>query len=512
MSAAAKTPAASASYASSAAASVVSAGWEVVIGLEVHVQLLTRTKAFCPCEAVFGAPPNTHVCPVCLGLPGALPVLNDRAVDFALAAALALECNIAATSIFARKNYFYPDLPKGYQISQFDRPLAEGGRVPIDVAPEGGGPPVTREIPLVRIHLEEDAGKSLHGEGAAASADTRIDLNRCGTPLIEIVSTPAMRRPEEAVAYLESLRRIVQYLGISDGDMSQGSLRCDANVSVRRTGDALLGTKAEVKNLNSIKSVEKAIGVEARRQVAILEAGGRVEQATLLWDDKREEVRPMRSKEDAHDYRYFPEPDLMPLVVDAARLERVRAALPELPHAKRARFAAAYGIPAYDAGVLASSRELADWFEELAGECGDGKAASNWTMGEVLRVVKERGASIREFPIAPLRLAGLVKLAVSGAITSSAAKAVFAKMLDSTDSAAEIVEREGLAQVSDEGALAKLVDEVLAAHPGQVEQYLGGKPQLFGFLMGQVIKASRGKANPQIATKLLQERLGGRPA
>lgn len=493
------------------ATSVVPAGWELVVGLEVHVQLATKTKAFCGCMSVFGAPPNSHVCPVCLGLPGALPVLNDRAVDFSLLAALALECNIATTSIFARKNYFYPDLPKGYQISQFDRPLAEGGRVPIDVAPEGGGAVETRLIPLVRIHLEEDAGKSLHGEGAAASADTRIDLNRCGTPLIEIVSTPAMSRPEEAGAYLESLRRIVQYLGISDGDMSQGSLRCDANVSVRRVGETKLGTKAEVKNLNSIKMVEKAIGVEARRQVALLEAGGRVEQATLLWDDKREEVRPMRSKEDAHDYRYFPEPDLMPLAIDDARLARVRASMPELPHAKRARFVAAYGIPAYDAGVLAATQGIADWFEEVARASGDGKAASNWTMGEVLRVVKESGVSIREFSITPSRLAGLLALVASGAISNAAAKSVFAKMLESGDDAAAIVEREGLAQVSDESELVKIVDEVIAAHPGQVADFRAGKPQLFGFLMGQVMKASRGKANPPVATKLLQDRLGSGP-
>lgn len=486
-------------------------GWETVIGLEVHVQLLTQTKAFCGCTTVFGAPPNTHVCPVCLGLPGALPVLNERAVDFALLAAMALECDIAPVSIFARKNYFYPDLPKGYQISQYDRPLALGGRVPIDLVPEGGGTPVTQEIPLVRIHLEEDAGKSLHGEGDAKNADTRIDLNRCGTPLIEIVSTPAMRRPEEAGAYLESLRRIVQYLGISDGDMSQGSLRCDANVSVRRVGDPNLGTKTEVKNLNSIKMVERAIVVESKRQIQVIEAGGRIEQMTLLWDERREEVRPLRSKEDAHDYRYFPEPDLMPLVVDDARRARVQGLLPELPHAKRARFVERYGIPPYDAGVLAASRDLADWFEVLAKASGDGKAASNWTMGEVLRILKERGITIREFPVEPERLAGLVRLVVGGTISSAAGKTVFAAMLESKDDANTIVEREGLGQVSDESALLRVVDEVIAAHPGQVEQFRAGKTQLFGFIMGQVMKASRGKANPTIATRLLEERLKAAP-
>jgi aspartyl-tRNA(Asn)/glutamyl-tRNA(Gln) amidotransferase subunit B len=481
--------------------------WETVIGLEVHVQLSTRTKAFCGCESVFGAPPNTRVCPVCLGLPGALPVLNDRAVDDAVLAAMALECEIAEVSIFARKNYFYPDLPKGYQISQYDRPLASGGRVPIDIGGE------MREIPLVRIHLEEDAGKSLHAEGEAQGAESRIDLNRCGTPLIEIVSTPSLRRAEEAGAYLESLRRIVQYLGISDGDMSQGSLRCDANVSVRKTGASEFGTKTEVKNLNSIKMVEKAIQVEARRQIEILEKGGKIEQATLLWDDRREEVRPMRMKEDAHDYRYFPEPDLMPLVVDSKRLARVRERLLELPFARRARFVMQYDLPPYDAGVLTASRDLADWFEEVARASGDGKAASNWTMGEVLRVLKERGGSIRDFPIAPVRLAALLHLVRDGKITSSAAKSVFATMLEKGESPEEIVEREGLAQISDTSSLEKIVDEVIRDNAGQVETYRSGKSQVFGYLMGQVMKASRGKANPQVATRLLEERLkSGNPA
>ena len=481
--------------------------WETVVGLEVHVQLSTRTKAFCGCEVVFGAPPNTRVCPVCLGLPGALPVLNDRAVDDALLAAMALNCDIADVSIFARKNYFYPDLPKGYQISQYDRPLANGGRVPIDVGGE------MREIALVRIHLEEDAGKSLHGEGEAAGAETRIDLNRCGTPLIEIVSTPAFRTAEEAGAYLESLRRIVQYLGISDGDMSQGSLRCDANVSVRRIGAAELGTKTEVKNLNSIKMVEKAIQVEARRQIQILEKGGTIEQATLLWDDRREEVRPMRMKEDAHDYRYFPEPDLMPLVVDEARLARVRERLLELPFARRARFVQQYDLPPYDAGVLTASRDLADWFEEVARASGDGKAASNWTMGEVLRVLKERGRSIRDFPIAPARLAALLRLVREGKITGSAAKSVFATMLETGEGAEEIVDREGLSQISDQSSLEKIVDDVIRENATQVETYRSGKSQVFGYLMGQVMKASRGKANPQVATRLLEERLkSGHPA
>jgi aspartyl-tRNA(Asn)/glutamyl-tRNA(Gln) amidotransferase subunit B len=370
-----------------------------------------------------------------------------------------------------------------------------------------------REIELVRIHLEEDAGKSLHAEGEAQGAESRIDLNRCGTPLIEIVSTPSLRRAEEAGAYLESLRRIVQYLGISDGDMSQGSLRCDANVSVRKTGASEFGTKTEVKNLNSIKMVEKAIQVEARRQIEILEKGGKIEQATLLWDDRREEVRPMRKKEYAHDYRYFPEPDLMPLVVDSKRLARVRERLLELPFARRARFVKEYDLPPYDAGVLTASRDLADWFEEVARASGDGKAASNWTMGEVLRVLKERGGSIRDFPIAPVRLAALLRLVRDGKITTSAAKSVFGTMLEKGESPEEIVEREGLAQISDTSSLEKIVDEVIRDNAGQVETYRSGKSQVFGYLMGQVMKASRGKANPQVATRLLEERLkSGNPA
>ena len=388
--------------------------WETVIGLEVHVQLDTRTKIFCGCSSAFGAPPNTNVCPVCLGLPGALPVLNDRAIDMALATCLALECDVPETSIFARKNYFYPDLPKGYQISQYDRPLALGGRVPVEI--EGD----RRALPLTRIHLEEDAGKSLHDE-AAGTADSRIDLNRCGTPLLEIVSEPALREPAEATAFLESLRQIVRYLGVSDGDMSQGSLRCDANVSVRRSGEPALGTKTEVKNLNSIKMVEKAIGVEAARQIGKLEAGEAIGQETLSWDEAASTVRSMRSKEHAHDYRYFPEPDLMPLVVAAARRDRVQAAIPELPFAKRDRFVAEHGIPEYDAGVLTASRDVADWYEDLAARTGDTKLASNWTMGEVLRVVKDGSGEIVDFPITPERLAGLLGAVKAGTISGSAA-------------------------------------------------------------------------------------------
>jgi aspartyl-tRNA(Asn)/glutamyl-tRNA(Gln) amidotransferase subunit B len=480
--------------------------WETVIGLEVHVQLGTRTKIFCGCPVAFGAPANTNVCPVCLGLPGALPVLNDGAVDMALTTCVALECEVQETSIFARKNYFYPDLPKGYQISQYDRPLAIGGRVPIEIDGE------RRVVPLERIHLEEDAGKLMHDE-AAGRADSRIDLNRCGTPLLEIVSGPSLRRPAEAAAVLESLRQIVQYLGVSDGDMSHGSLRCDANVSVRRLADAELGTKTEVKNLNSIKMVEKAIEVESERQIAHLESGGKIEQETLLWDDDEGAVRPLRSKEHAHDYRYFPEPDLMPLVIDGARRQRVRGEIPELPFSKRDRFVEQYDLPEYDAGVLTASRDVADWFEDLAIRTDDPKAASHWTMGEVLRVRSERGGSVAGFPVSVDRLAELLSLVRAGTISVRAAKTVFAKMLETEEEPAAIVEREGLAQISDPSTMEAIVDDVLAAHPGQVAEFRSGKEKVLGFLVGEVMKASHGKANPKMANELLRERLqSGHPA
>jgi len=473
--------------------------WETVIGLEVHVQLGTRTKAFCACPNRFGDPPNTNVCPVCLGLPGALPVPNDAAVDLALRVAFALDCGVPDSSVFARKNYFYPDLPKGYQISQYERPLARGGVVPIEVDGE------EREVPLVRIHLEEDAGKSFHDE-TGASADSRLDLNRCGAPLIEIVSAPAMRHPAEAAAFLESLRRIVQYLGVSDADMSRGEMRCDANVSVREEGGAL-GTKTEVKNLNSIRMVEKAIGAEAARQVTRLEAGRAIGAATLLWDEKRGEVREMRSKEEPEDYRYFPEPDLPPLVIDAARRARARGALPELPFARRDRLIAELGLSPYAAGVITGSRALADGYEALAAACGDATLAANWTLGEVLRIQNETGAPAGGFPVDVAALAGLLRMVKEGRVSDSTARKVLGEMIDTGKSAAAVVEERGWAQLSDESEIAALVDEVLAGHAEQVEQVRAGNERVVSFLVGQVMKASGGRANPKVARDVLDRRI-----
>ncbi|MFN8178268.1 MAG: Asp-tRNA(Asn)/Glu-tRNA(Gln) amidotransferase subunit GatB [bacterium] len=471
------------------------------MGLEVHVQLDTVTKVFCACANRFGDPPNTNVCPVCLGLPGSLPVLNDRAVEQALLSVAALDCDVAPSSIFARKNYFYPDLPKGYQISQYERPLGVGGNIPIEVGGQRGA------VPLVRVHLEEDAGKSLHDE-TRRGGDTRLDLNRCGTPLLEIVTEPAIRRPEEAAACLESLRRLVRWLGVSDGDMSRASLRCDANVSVRRAGETALGTKTEVKNLNSIRAVERAIAREAERQIALLASGGRVEAATLLWDEGAGQVRPMRSKEDAPDYRYFPEPDLPPLVVERERVARVRAALPELPFARRDRLQAEYGIPSYDAGVLTESREIADFYEEVARACGDGKLASHWTMGEVLRVMNEEGVGVGGIGVTAAGLAELLGILRDGRLSVSAAKTVLAKMRETRRPAGDIVRAEGLTQVSDTSALAPLVDDVIARHPAQVAQVRAGEEKVLGFLVGQLMKSSGGKANPKLAREILARRIG----
>ena len=475
--------------------------FEPVIGLEIHAQLQTRTKIFCGCSTSFGAPPNSQVCPVCLGMPGALPVLNRAAVDYAIKAALALGCDIQPLSIFARKNYFYPDLPKGYQISQYERPLALGGG--LDISVEGR----VKHVGLTRIHMEEDAGKSLHEGFPDSDRRTYIDYNRSGVPLIEIVSEPDMRSAAEAAEFFERLRDILVWLGVNDGNMEEGSLRCDANVSVRPAGQERFGTKAEVKNLNSFRYVQKALEYEIERQIDLLEGGGRVIQETRLWDSAAGHTLSMRSKEEAHDYRYFPEPDLPPLVVDEARIAAVRGTMPELPEARRQRFVAAYGLPVYDAGVLTSSAGLADYFEKVAAATANPKAASNWVMGELLRTMKERGAAIEQVPLTPAALAGLIGLIDKGTISSSMAKEVFAKMYDSGRSAGEIVSAEGLAQNSDEGALLLIVKRVIAANAATVEQYRSGKTKGFGFLVGEVMKGSGGKANPKLANELLRREL-----
>ncbi len=473
--------------------------YEPVIGLEIHAQLNTRTKIFCGCSTAFGAGPNTQVCPVCLGLPGTLPVLNQRAVDYAVKAAIALGCDVQPESIFARKNYFYPDLPKGYQISQYERPLALRG-----------GLDITRgvmRVGLTRIHMEEDAGKSLHEGFFDSDRRTYVDYNRSGVPLIEIVTEPDMRSADEAAEFFEKLRDILVWLGVNDGNMEEGSLRCDANVSVRPVGQERFGTKAEVKNLNSFRYVRQALEYEIERQVEVLESGGRVIQETRLWDSAAGRTISMRSKEEAHDYRYFPEPDLPPVVVTAERIERLRSSMPELPEARRRRFVGAYGLPDYDAGVLTQSSALADYFEQVASAAGNPKAASNWVMGELLRTLKERGQSIETVPLAPASLAGLITLVDKGAISSSIAKDVFAKMYDSGRSADDIVAAEGLAQIGDESALASIVADVLTNHADAVAQYRAGKTATFGFLVGQVMKGTGGKANPKLANQILRREL-----
>jgi aspartyl-tRNA(Asn)/glutamyl-tRNA(Gln) amidotransferase subunit B len=475
--------------------------YEPVIGLEIHAQLLTHTKIFCGCRTRFGDPPNTHVCAVCAGLPGALPVLNRGAVDLAVRAALSLGCRINARSEFARKNYFYPDLPKGYQISQYDQPLASEGLVEI----AGAGAPV--RVAIARVHMEEDAGKSLH-EGFHDSAQrTYIDYNRSGVPLIEIVTEPDLRSAADAATFFETLRRLLVWLGVNDGNMEEGSLRCDANVSVRPSGTDMLGTKAEVKNLNSFRHLQKALDYEIARQIDLLAEGGRVVQETRLWDPAAARTVAMRSKEEAHDYRYFPEPDLPPLVFSAARVAALAEELPELPHVRRARFIAEYRLPEEDAGEMTRSRALAEYFEETARHAGNAKAARDWIMGELSRTLNERGVEIDQAGITPEALAGLVRLVDGGAINSTTAKTVFEKMYGTGRSAEEIVRREGLAQISDEDALATIVRDIMRAQPEAVAQYRAGKAASFGFLVGQVMKATAGKASPKVVNELLRREI-----
>lgn len=485
--------------------------FEAVIGLEIHAQLLTSTKIFCGCPTAFGAAPNAHTCPVCVGLPGALPVLNRHAVDLAMTAAVALGCDVQETSVFARKNYFYPDSPKGYQISQFEQPLALGGGVKLPRLRQGSGDAGSDErkfIRLTRIHMEEDAGKSLHDGFADSDRKTYLDFNRSGVPLIEIVSEPEMRTAQEAAAFFETLRQVLVWLGVNDGNMDEGSLRCDANVSVRRKGETKLGTKAEVKNVNSFRYLEKAIEYEIGRQIDVIENGGRVIQETRLFDAAQGKTNSMRSKEEAHDYRYFPDPDLPALVIDAARRERVVASMPELPEARRLRFIEDYAIPEYDAALLTQTRGVADYFEETARQSGSAKAASNWVMGEVLRNMKERQVEIGAVPITPAALAGLIAIVEKGTISSTVAKDVFAKMYDTGRGAAEIVSAEGLAQISDTSSLDPIVQKVIAAHPEIIAEIRAGKDRKFQFLVGQVMKETKGKGDPKMVTDLMKAAIG----
>jgi aspartyl-tRNA(Asn)/glutamyl-tRNA(Gln) amidotransferase subunit B len=477
------------------------ARYEPVIGLEVHCQLGTRTKIFCGCALAFGAPPNTNVCPVCLALPGALPVLSRQAVELAIRGALALDCTVNPVSRFARKNYFYPDSPKGYQISQYDQPLAEHGRV--DIVVDG----IAKAIGVTRIHMEDDAGKSQHEGFRDSTRYTYVDLNRSGTPLIEIVSEPDMRSADEAVAYFAQIKQALQFCGVSTCDMEKGHLRADANVSVRLKGAEKFGIRAEVKNLNSFRFLKQAIDFEIARQVAIAESGGRMMQETRLFDPETGETAGMRSKEDAHDYRYFPEPDLVPLRISEKWLADVRSAMPELPSAKRKRFIESYGLSEYDTDVLTQSRATGEYYDEVVSVSKDAKAAANWVMGDLAALLKGAGKAIDESPVSAGNLGELLKLIAGGELSGKLGKEVLAKMFESGEAAAAIMEREGLRQISDSGALGKIVDEVIAANPKQVEQYRSGKVAVIGFLVGQVMKQSRGQANPAAVNDLLKARL-----
>jgi aspartyl-tRNA(Asn)/glutamyl-tRNA(Gln) amidotransferase subunit B len=481
--------------------SAVTDRYEMVVGLEVHVQLLTRTKAFCSCDASYGAPPNVNTCPVCLALPGALPVLNEEAVRLAVRAALALDCTINETSIFARKNYFYPDLPKGYQISQFDRPLAEHGK--LEIGTNTDGTPVV--VRITRVHMEEDAGKSIHDRYPGATA---IDLNRSGVPLIEIVSEPDMRSAREAGAYLRALKQVIEYTGVSDANMEEGSLRVDANVSARIRGETTLGTKTEVKNMNSFSGVERALEVEFVRQCELLASGGTVHQQTMLWDANRGEVRPARSKEQSHDYRYFPEPDLPPLVLSRAWIDRVRAELPELPGAKQKRFVADYKLASAEIEVLTADAPLAAYFEESVRAGADAKGAANWVIRDVRQLLNS-GADLATLRLRPVALAQLLAMVRDGTVSHAAATRIFSIAAESGDAPIDIARRERLLQERDADALAGWVDQVLAENPDEAARFRAGEKKLLGVLVGQVMKLSKGRADPRAVNQLLSERAAG---
>ena len=475
--------------------------FESVIGLEIHAQLLTETKIFCGCSTKFGSAPNTHGCPVCLGLPGALPVLNRRAVEYGVRAALALRCAVQPVSVFARKNYFYPDLPKGYQISQYEQPLAINGCVEYESHGQ------LQSIRILRVHLEEDAGKSVHEGLSDSDRVTHLDFNRSGVPLIEIVTYPDLRSSEAAAEFFSRLRAILCEIQVSDGSMEEGSLRCDANVSVRPSGTSALGVKVEVKNINSFRFLQRALDYEFSRQVDLVNEGGIVSQETRLWDDAAGRTVAMRNKEEAHDYRYFPDPDLPPLKISEVLISEAREALPELPEARKQRFVSDYDLPEYDAQILTKSRDLSEYFEQTAQAAGNPKAASNWIIGQVSRKMRELGIEIDAVAVRPEALAGLITLVDAGLVSSSAGKVVFERMYESGESAQEVVDAEGLGQIDDEEALTGLVMAAIAKHPKMVEAYRGGKKGILGFFVGQVMQETRGKANPQLVSRLVRDKL-----
>lgn len=479
----------------------MSGDYEIVIGLEVHVELRTNSKIFCGCTTAFGGEPNSHVCPVCLGLPGALPVLNKKAVDYAIQTGLALNCDIAETSTFARKNYFYPDLPKAYQISMYDQPLAVGGY--IDITTDGK----SSRIRVNRVHLEEDAGKLLHIGTLATTPYSMVDYNRSGVPLIEIVSEPDIHSPEDAKAYLDKLKAILQFIGVSDCKMEEGSLRCDANISLRPAGSPKLGTKTEIKNLNSFRAVQKGLEYEAKRQYEMIKSGQRIVQETLAWDEANGITVPMRSKEEAHDYRYFPEPDLVPLVVDDTWIAEMRSSLPELPDARKERFVREYGLPEYDAWLLTASPAIGVFLDAAVKLYHDPKAVSNWMMGDLLRCLNAAGMEIEDCPVTPEHLTEMLQLIDRGVISGKIAKTVFEEMFNTGKRAETIVREKGLVQISDESELVRLIDKAVADNPQPLADYLAGKERAFGFFVGQIMKATKGKANPTVVNELLVKKL-----